>query len=110
MPPKRRIAKLRRRMISAEEATELLDGMDLLSFDFLAGNNKVEGERARREAWEQNRDWLLQYWIGPLAPRGMDPDMSLHLINYVDTQGPGTRPWAWWRYDAPTSRLYQLSV
>jgi hypothetical protein len=54
---------------------ELLHG-----FCFFSGEGFHSDEEAKRQAWEASRAELLREWIG---------------------RHPGTRPWAWWAYDAP---------
>ncbi len=49
-------------------------------YSFLAGEVPSED---LKDAWLENRDWLLER----------------HIQTF-----PGTRPWAWWRFDAPESR------
>lgn len=67
---------------------ELLTGMDLFDEGFRAD------EKARRAAWFAHRDQLLAFWL-------QDPE----TVNSTPAPGgPGTRPWAWWRYEAPGLR------
>lgn len=58
---------------------ELPDDTDFELFA-LAGHNKA----ALRAAWDSARDEVLAEWI---------------------RDHPGTRPWAWWRFDAPREPL-----
>ena len=62
-------------------------------------------EDARREAWFEHRDELLAYWIQDPArwkrPSGMS---AIDHFEHPEPGGPGTRPWAWWRYEAPAMR------
>ena len=62
--------------ITPWELEKIISGFE---YDFLAGkeNSNVES------AWKNNRGWLLEE----------------HVKKY-----PGTRPWAWWRFDAAEPR------
>lgn len=51
--------------------------------DFGTGDGGTEGESAMRNAWNANRAELLADWI---------------------TEHPRSRPYAWWRFDAPERR------
>ena len=53
-----------------------------------------------RGLWNDSRDWLLDEWIHEEEPAG--------IINNGERNGPCTRPWAWWEFDAPEPRR-QLS-
>jgi hypothetical protein len=53
----------------------------LTGHDFCGAFNGAE--IAMRHAWDSLRDELLQQWIA---------------------EHPGTRPWAWWKFDAPELR------
>lgn len=59
-----------------------------------------ESEAERRGRWQRHREDLLRWWTrGPDAP---DPPADRF---WARTPGePGTRPWAWWEYDAPERR------
>ena len=49
-----------------------------------------------RGDWAAHRERLLSWWItGENKPQGMKP------WTFVITGLPGTRPWAWWEFDAP---------
>ncbi len=56
-------------------------------------------EAAAREAWAAHREALMAYWTrSDLTPEDESPEPG----------GPGTRPWAWWRFEAaaePRRRL-----
>lgn len=68
-----------------------------------SGRGKADTPEQQTEALEEmRRDWafhrerLLQWWItGENAPQGMKP------WTFVMAGRPGTRPWAWWEFDAP---------
>jgi hypothetical protein len=52
-------------------------------------------EEIRRD-WAIHRERLLHWWIfDENKPQGMKP------WTFVMTGRPGTRPWAWWKFDAP---------
>jgi len=58
------------------------------------------GEEARRD-WEANKAELLAYWL-------QDPiewaRTNVSQFGYPRPGAPGTRPWAWWWFDAPEPR------
>ncbi len=49
--------------------------------------------------WGQHHNDLLSFWA-------QDPDEYLAGDDFheVEPGGPGTRPWSWWRWDAPEER------
>jgi len=77
MPRVRRIPK-HRRGVGHQHLFQLRVGHDYFGDAF--GNGDSFDEAFAREAWEQYRDQILAEWI---------------------TKRPGTRPWAWWEFDAP---------
>lgn len=112
MPIKRRITKLRRASLTKYEAIELLGAGTYFGFDQIhCARGPVFAEESRRAAWEGHGDDLLRYWVFGDAtacltragargnPTGLD--WHAYLVGVQDG-GPGTRPWAWWRYSAPT--------
>lgn len=62
---------------------------------------KAVSEDEFRQYWEWHRDELIAYAI-------QDPDAfvrgELSNWDYPDPVGPGFRPHAWWKYDAPEER------
>ncbi len=62
--------------LTQEHVDTLLDGLDL--FDPFKGDDD-----AKRQAWESLRADLLEDWI---------------------REHPGTRPWAFWKFEAPELR------
>jgi hypothetical protein len=51
---------------------------------------------AMRQDWALHRERLLHWWVtGENEPAGMKP------WTFVPVFVPGTRPWAWWQFDAP---------
>ena len=55
-----------------------------------------------RDVWFDERDQLLAYWLGDQPW----PDVWLERWpRLAEDGGPGTRPPAWWRYEAPGPRL-----
>ena len=77
-------------------------------YELLRGHTLVDGEGfeddedARRAMWFEHRDELLAYWIQDPARWKRPSGMS--AIDHPEPGGPGTRPWAWWRYEAPEMR------
>ena len=61
-----------------------------------------DDEDARREAWFEYRRELLAYWAQD--PAKWKRPAGTNGIDQPETGGPGTRPWAWWRYEAPEMR------
>lgn len=49
-----------------------------------------------RQDWEHHREQLLQWWIG-----AADDTVRRKPWVFPMRGGPGTRPWAWWEFDAP---------
>ena len=57
---------------------------------------QAEAREQMRQDWKMHRERLLHWWItGENKPQGMKP------WTFVMTGRPGTRPWAWWEFDAP---------
>ena len=80
MPRKRRLAKRRKLIeLTTQHFYQLRTGNDF--FDDAFGRNP--NLRLMREAWEKHRENILTQWIAA---------------------NPGTRPWAWWKFDAPEPR------
>ena len=51
------------------------------------------------QKWQQNKDWIMKWWhTGEHHEKPDDPKDRL-----------GTRPWAWWAYDAPEERRKYIS-
>ena len=76
MPRVIRRAKRTRKLTKAHLA-QFADGLDFLGEAF--GSDRA----ALREAWDDSREWYLARWV---------------------QEHPGTRPWAWWRFDATEPR------
>lgn len=83
MPRVMRRAKQRRAGLTAAHINQLLSGFDLLGTAFGDDKRKPCDRDAMRAAWESLRDELLPQWIA---------------------EKPGSRPWAWWIFDAPERR------
>lgn len=79
MPRLRRTAKRQRTGHGERTRERLLTGHD---FTFLDDRPALDADELR-QAWEELRDELL----------------ALHIA-----ERPGSRPWAWWQYDAPERR------
>lgn len=57
---------------------------------------QAEAIEEMRRDWAIHRERPLHWWItGEDGPQGMKP------WTFVMTGRPGTRPWAWWDFDAP---------
>jgi hypothetical protein len=56
-------------------------------------------EARRRAAWERHGEALTAWWVA-----GLPDDEGPSRFHRVTPGGPGTRPWAWWRYSAPERR------
>jgi hypothetical protein len=80
MPSNRRPREARRRPDAYSERTveKLLSGHD---WEVLAGEELTEA--GLHDAWRELREELLDAWIA---------------------EHPGSRPWAWWRWDSPEPR------
>ena len=78
MVRRRQISKPRKVGHGREHFSQLLCGLG----DAFGKDADFDQEQAR-ECWQKHRDVLLAEWI---------------------EDNPGTRPWAWWRFDAPERR------
>lgn len=78
MPRVRRRPKSRREGIEDKHVQYLLTG-----FWYVRPFPFADDEAEQREVWNELRDELLPDWIA---------------------ESPGTRPWAWWQFDAPERR------
>ena len=58
-----------------------------------------ESERDAREAWEEHREMLMGFWLQ--SPEDFTWPDGWNGWNASEPRGPGTRPDAWWRFDAP---------
>ena len=98
MPPRRRIAKLRRRTIDDSHLAQLLSGNAF----FRAQWDPLTDEELRA-LWEEYRDELMALWRNPpedeRGARGPARTAALKAV-------PGHRPWAWWEFDAPEPVVY----
>lgn len=97
MPRVNRRPKKRNTGYTPEHLNVLRSGHDYFGVfaDGKRGPRNAENRdmEAVREAWEIFRDEILHDWIRdkPQYPGYYGP-------------GPGTRPWAWWKFDAPELR------
>ena len=78
MVRRRQISKPRKIGHGREHFSQLLAGLG----DAFGKDADFDQEQAR-ECWQKHREVLLAEWI---------------------EDNPGTRPWAWWRFDAPERR------
>jgi hypothetical protein len=53
-----------------------------------------------RADWNEHRVELLDFWIQDPTP-WPEHGPSGERFSYVRPGGPGSRPWAWWRFTAP---------
>lgn len=80
----RRRAKIRREGFTPERRFQLITGYDWFR-DAYGDGGRFDHEAAHRD-WNEHREEILEAWLQrDEAGRG----------------GPGTRPWAWWAFDAP---------
>ena len=89
--------------LTARQRTWLLTGRDWDLLDIRAGAHGLGGfphHRAARRAWETCREELLGFWI-------QNPATWLGESSFATPApgGPGSRPWAWWYFDARVPRL-----
>lgn len=89
--------------LTPRQRTWLLTGTDWAFLDTDAGPHGLGGfphERSARLAWVACRDELMAFWLEePTTWTGK---------NGFETPapgGPGTRPWAWWRFEAKVPRV-----
>ena len=89
MPIKRRLTKTRKAAVSVAALHLLSDGFYPAPEDpsRIAELKFFFSDAELRALWEQCRDEILSAWV---------------------SQNPGTRPPAWWRYDAPRATDEQL--
>lgn len=75
--------------LSREQKEFLLAGWGL--------GGEFPDEAAMKTAWEENRAELMAEWFTPRGDYTVDP---MHWKEH----GLGTRPFAWWKFDAPEPR------
>lgn len=93
MPAKRRKPRKKKNMgFNSYHVDQFRHGFDFHGFAFGDINVNRAGFREFQRAWEIFRDDVLADWIR------LDPEQERHAC------GPGTRPYAWWRLDAPEPR------
>jgi hypothetical protein len=100
----KRRAKLRRAGYAPQHETQLLVGHDWFGDAYgedRRGRRAFEADAARAD-WEAVREELLAYWISD--PGGWRPLDDVSLFRQCRPGGPGSRPWAWWTWDAPAPR------
>ena len=88
--------------LTPRQRTWLLSGRDWDFLDIHAGAHGFGGfphQRAARLAWETCRDELVAFWLQqPTTWTGKS-------FSTPAPGGPGTRPWAWWYFDAKVPRV-----
>lgn len=88
--------------LTARQRTWLLTGLDWTFLDPEAGplgSGGFDNLRDARKAWEALREDLLEFWLQ--RPETWPGE---HSFRTPRPRGPGTRPWAWWRFDAEVGR------
>ena len=85
--------------LTNEKRSQLLDGDDFLSRAY--GDDGWKEAQARAD-WLEWRDELVQFWTQP--PPAHEARDAPHGFYNPTPGGPGTRPWAWWYFDAPEPR------
>jgi hypothetical protein len=81
----------------------------LQAFDFLgSGYGEAENfdEAGARADWREHRDELLTYWTQPRAEWLRAGQFG---FAHPEPGGPGTRPAAWWWFDAPPELQQRLA-
>ena len=78
--------------------------------------NQVSLEEVR-ELWEAYRESFLDYWVegseflvSPGSEYGKRKGRQLWPYNPTRPVSPGTRPWVWWRFDAPEPRWRKVKA
>ena len=94
MPRKNRIKRRIEESLTPEQKSDLIAGPG-----YHPGPAPFRNEAERRTAWEAHRDLLIRLAIsaeplGPLCAKG---------------KGPGTRPAAWWQFEAPEKRRWAVA-
>ena len=60
--------------------------------------DKLAALAEARADWETHREAILTWFVG------VEMDASRKPWIWPAPGGPGTRPWAWWQFDAPEAR------
>jgi hypothetical protein len=112
MPTKRRRrAQDRREAFGWPHRQQLLVGCDFCGNAY--GNHdgrplgRVFDEETAREDWEERRDELVQFWT---QDPGVWATTNRRRFGNPAPGGPGTRPWAWWSWDAPADDRQVLGL
>jgi hypothetical protein len=101
--------KLRRPGYEPQHAAQLLGGFDWFGDAYGDPSGRHQGRRggpfdeaAARADWTAHREELLAYWLQTPATRALTPEAS--PFRQTRRGGPGTRPAAWWWFEAPEPR------
>jgi hypothetical protein len=103
-----RRAKLRRPGFEPQHRAQLLHGHDFFGDAYgetIGHRSRTRGifdADAARADWVENREELLAYWLQDPTRWQRDPDVS--GFHQPEPGGPGSRPAAWWWFDAPAPR------
>lgn len=104
--------RTRRRGLTTYKVMELLTGQThypVVGYDGYGDGHHTDLERfadeRMRADYEGHRDALLRFWVGgdwsvteAFEEAGLPVKGSPFLFYCGE---PGTRPWAWWRFEAP---------
>lgn len=93
MPVRRRDPKVRRGL-TPESRDYLLSGLAL--------TGDALGDDAAAALWSEHRLALIAFYIS--NPAGWTPNISGGAFYDPPPGGPGTRPWAFWQFEAPEAR------
>ncbi|MCR5875697.1 hypothetical protein LRS10_16905 [Phenylobacterium sp. J426] len=74
-------------------------GHSASTLDQATAEEHREAEAAMRVDWAMHGASLTTWWVAA-APEAVDPDPWTRVV----PGGPGTRPWAWWRFSCPGGR------
>ena len=98
----RRRAKLRREGYTPAHAYQLLKGYTFLYEGYGRPERGDFDDATARADWETHRAELMAYWCQD--PAGWTSDPSEPQWIQAEPGGPGSRPWAWWTFEAPEPR------
>jgi hypothetical protein len=98
----RRRAKLRREGYEPAHAYQLLKGFVFLHEGYGRPERDDFDAATAQADWADHRDALMAYWCQDPAAWILDLSES-HWVQ-AKPGGLGTRPWAWWTFEAPQPR------
>ena len=94
--PKKPIERRGESGLSAEELEHLIHGQNLLDGD---DPTWADDDEARRQVWEKHKTFIMSLQGQPCKGESFRFQRGNTYFEY------GTRPEAWWSYDAPGPRL-----